>query len=292
MLPGAFKFCAPSTISEACSELDRVGDEGRLLAGGVELMPLIRRGEINVGSLIDIKGIRSLNGIRAVGGDIQIGSTATHYEIAQASLVREHLPVLWLAARSVGNIRTRNQGTLGGNIAAMGPHSDPRTALLSMEATVTLVDGPHRCRKVPLEAFIPGAQPGPQSPTEVLTSVVVPIPPPYAGQGFARYTAASIPIANAASTVVMERGRIASSRLAFGCRGVVGGRLRDLEDGLIGVTPDESLKVLSGGVRLLEDRVDPVSDMAGSPAFKVYVISMLLRNALTHAVAQSQAGIK
>ncbi len=71
-------------------------------------------------------------------GALRVGACVTHQELAKNAAIREHAPAFAYAESQVANIRVRNQGTLGGNLAFNDPHSDPGTVLLVHNASVTI----------------------------------------------------------------------------------------------------------------------------------------------------------
>ena len=95
--------------------------EGKIIAGGHSLLPIMKFRVTEPGKLIDISRIPDLKGVRVEGNRIIIGAMTTHHELANNPIVKEKIPVLAEAARQIGDIQIRNRGTIGGNIA----HGDP-----------------------------------------------------------------------------------------------------------------------------------------------------------------------
>ena len=141
-----FHLLEPTTVSEATAELDRLGDQAQVYAGGAELLLLMRLGLLEPDYLVNIKGIPAVDGIDSDEQAVRIGATVTHHRLAVDPLIRERLPMLAYAESKVANPRIRNQGTLGGNLCFADPHSDPHAPLLVHEATVTVPEGRTRMR--------------------------------------------------------------------------------------------------------------------------------------------------
>src|SRR2546428_13725417 len=104
--------------------------------------------------LVDVKRIAGFGDI-ADGPSLTIGATVTHRTLERSPLVRARCPLVASAARHVANVRVRNAGPVGGNLAFADPHSDLATLSLTLEATVALVS-PRGRRELPLADFVRG----------------------------------------------------------------------------------------------------------------------------------------
>src|SRR5687768_4237882 len=142
-----FTIHQPKTVAEASEMLAQFGEEGRLYAGGTELLLAMKHDLLRYENLVDVKTIPGLDTIEAKNGAVVIGSTVTHRAIERSSLVQNKLPVLAKMETEVANVRVRATGTLGGNLCFAEPHSDPATLLLALGAKAHL-QGKHSQRTV------------------------------------------------------------------------------------------------------------------------------------------------
>jgi len=276
------KVLNPTTITEASSELARLGDQARIYAGGAELLLLLRHKLIQADTLVNIKRIAELNRIAWEGDVLRIGATVTHHRLEKDPWVREHLPILASAEPQVANIRVRNQGTLGGNLCFNDPHSDPGTVLLVYEATVT-VAGPRGERRIPLSDFLVGMYATALEADELLTEVVVPpLPPGWTG-AYLRIHRLQRPTLGVAAAARRQNGSIEKVRLAVGCVGPKAERLTELEAKLRGTTLAEALRVIEDEKSYLKQLLQPVDDLLGSADYKLYMTRVLLSRALEQA---------
>lgn len=283
MLP-PFRLVEPSSVPEAVGELARLGEQARVYAGGAELVLLLRHGLLTADYLVNIKRIPGLSDLAWDGQQLHIGATALHRRLETDPLVRERAPLLAHAEAHVGNIRVRNQGTLGGNLCFADPHADPATALLVHDASVT-VAGPAGARELPLADFLLGTYTVALAPDELLTAVHVPPLPAGWGWGYQRLEQYYRPTANAAVAVRAADGHIAGVRLAVGCVGPKAMRLSELEARLCGLAPAEAQRLLVEAKPYLVEQLEPVSDLLGSADFKVHITTVLLGRALAQALA-------
>ena len=138
MMLQPLQLLQPSTVAEASRALAEFGDKAKLYAGGAELLLLLRNGLLQTETLIDVKKIARLLQVTMDTNAIHVGACVTHHELQAHPSIRQHAPALAYAESQVANVRVRNQGTLGGNLAFNDPHSDPGTVLLIHQASVTL----------------------------------------------------------------------------------------------------------------------------------------------------------
>jgi 2-furoyl-CoA dehydrogenase FAD binding subunit len=125
MKPRQFTYLRPATIEAALDYLNSYGDDGRIVAGGQSLMPMMNFRLLEAQALIDIRHIEALKHIRALESYVEIGAAVTQNQLLQWPYLKEKLPLLAQALPWVGHFQTRNRGTVCGSIA----HSDPSSEL-------------------------------------------------------------------------------------------------------------------------------------------------------------------
>lgn len=143
----------PTTVDELSAML-RHEDGARIIAGGTDLAVRIRSGEERPAVLVDVGRVEELSRVSA-GERVEIGATTTHARIAGDPTLAAAAPVLAEACRAVGSPQIRSRGTIGGNIANASPAADGVTALLALDAEVTLGSSDGR-RQVALADFLVG----------------------------------------------------------------------------------------------------------------------------------------
>lgn len=289
-MSSTFSLFFPGTVAEASSLLRELGESARVYAGGTELMILNRYGFTTFDHLVDIKRIPGLAAVSTdPEGAVRIGATATHHQLERDALIRSGLPMLAEAESQIGNIRIRNQGTLGGNLCYTDPNSDPMAPLLVYEATVDLERGRADRRSMPLDDFLAGHYQNALEPDEVLTSVQArPLPPGWQ-ECYLRIEHLSRPTATAAVAVSAEtdgrsrgpRGAvIREARLAVGGVSPRALRLDDLERRLHGVPAADAARVVAEHTGYLSRRLAPHADGLGSAEYKIHLVAALLRRGI------------
>ena len=283
-----FRVINPTTAAEAAAELGRLGERAKIYAGGAELILLLRHRLLQADTLINIKPIAALSELSWKGGSAVIGAAVTHRRLETEPQVLGRLPLLAHAESRIGNIRVRGQGTLGGNLCFADPYSDPGTALLVHETTVTL-QGNGRERELKLEEFFHGPYETALAPDELLTSVrVSPLPAGW-GHAYLRIERYHRPTLNVAAAARWGGGSLVQARLAVGCVGPKAVRLRDLESKIQGLRLDDAELVARDAKPYLRGLLHPVDDLLGSADYKIHVTSVLLERALRES-ARMQGG--
>src|SRR5579875_2463784 len=123
MYPAAFNYFRPTSVSETIGLLQQ-HPEGKIVAGGHSLLPMMKLRLAEPESLIDIGRVDGLTGINDAGDHISIGPLTTYHEVLYSDVIAASLPVLAEAANQVGDIQVRNRGTIGGSCAHADPASD------------------------------------------------------------------------------------------------------------------------------------------------------------------------
>ncbi len=152
MFPASFEYHRAGSVKEALSMLQRFGEDGKLLAGGHSLIPMMKLRLAQPAHLVDIGGIRELRQIREERGKIVVGGLATHRQVESSELVRSKLGLLAECAATIGDVQVRNRGTIGGSLAHADPAADYPAAVLALEAELSL-EGDSGARTVKAEEF-------------------------------------------------------------------------------------------------------------------------------------------
>ena len=130
-----FTYHRPVSLDDAKALLAG-SEDGRPLAGGMSLLPIMRFRLTSCADLVDLNGIGALAGIERRDGHVRIGAMTRHAAVAGSPEVREAIPALAALAGSIGDVQVRNRGTIGGSICFADPAADYPAGLLGLGATV------------------------------------------------------------------------------------------------------------------------------------------------------------
>ena len=234
-----FDYLEPTTVAEACALLKQHGGEAKVFAGGSHLTILMKQGLYQPRALVNIKKISELKGIKYDEKEgLSIGALVTHREIETSALVREKFPVLCDAEREVANIRVRNMGTVGGNLASGEPLTDLSQIFIALDGKAKIA-GPDGQRTIPIEELFVDFYTTSLAEDEILTQVVLPPLPPRSGVDYIRFSSSSVvdkPSAGVAVRLTLENSSetIQTARIVLGCVGATPVRARKAEALLTG----------------------------------------------------------
>jgi carbon-monoxide dehydrogenase medium subunit len=165
-----FEYHKPQSVADA-SKLAGAKEEGKLLAGGMTLIPTLKQRLAKPSDLIDLGKIAELKGIKKDGNAVVIGAMTKHVEVATSDVVKGAIPALAHLAEGIGDPQVRNRGTIGGSVANNDPAADYPSAVLALGATVIT-----NKRKIGADDFFKGMFETALEPDEVITAVSFPIP--------------------------------------------------------------------------------------------------------------------
>ena len=273
------------TIEEAIAML--AGDpQATIICGGSDVLIKAREGELAGCSLVCIRDIEALSGIRMEdGGTIVIGPASTFAEVTQSEIIRKHIPTLGFATDQAGGPQLRNIGTIGGNVCNGMTSADSASTLLTLNAELE-IQGASGRRRVKLADFYAGPKRVHLAHGELLIAIRI-AKADYAGYGghyikYAMRNAMDIATLGCAVHVKMEGDVIADLRLAFGVAAPVPVRCYKAEEALRGMRLTEEVFARIGELALQE--VSPRTSWRASKEFRVQLVRELSARALRQAI--------
>ena len=287
MIPAAFSYHRPKSVQEAVALLAELVDNGRALAGGHSLIPMMKLRLAAPGNLVDLSGIGELKGVRADGNDIVIGAMTTQHELIASDLLADKIPLLRETSLQIADPQVRYLGTLGGNVANGDPGNDMPAAMLCLGASYD-VTGKSGGRRIGAREFYRGTYLTALETGEVLTAVR--IPRPAAGHGWAyeklKRKVGDYATAAAAVMLTMKGGKVESCSIG----------LTNVAD-----TPlwaQEAAKILTGSpldaptikkaVAAAEAITSPASDARGPAQYRTKMAGVMLARALDRAKSRAR----
>jgi aerobic carbon-monoxide dehydrogenase medium subunit len=282
-----FTLHRPSTLGEVAALLAE-RPQAALYAGGTELLLLMKSRLVHLDDLIDLKRVPDLGGIAEDGGGLAIGATVTHRALERSEAVRARWPLVAGVAAHVANVRVRNVGTVGGNLAFADPHSDLATLFLLFDAAVDLAsaDG---VRALTLADFVTGPYETARRSDEVLTRVRLRAWPAGTSGVYVKFGLYERPTLGLALALTADgTGRVTGVRLAVGCVSARPHRIETAERVLLGHPLDALGRLADDFGAAAGQAVVPVSDLHGAADYKRELTRVFARRALEAAVARAQ----
>jgi len=284
VIPTAFDYPRASSLDDALAKLHAAGGDGKLLAGGHSLIPLMKLRLIEPKLLIDIGRIPGLSGIREKDGRIEIGAGTTHAEVAASTLLREKCPMVADAAAEIGDPQVRNRGTLGGSLAHADPSADYPAAMLAVDAEVH-VKGPKGWRAVKAADFFQDLFTVNLAPDEIIAGVQF-APVKAAAYAKLHQRASHFAIVGVAAAIDVAQGAIRSARVGLTGASTHAIRLSGVERALAG--KPAVAKTIEEAARGAGADVETVNaDIHASEEYRRAMIAVFTRRALAGALART-----
>jgi carbon-monoxide dehydrogenase medium subunit len=207
-----FDYLRPQTLEEALSLLNQHGKKAKLIAGGTDVIVMIKQKTMMPEVLISLRRIPGLDQIR-YDGSLKIGAMVTHRDIEKSEVIRKEFSALTDAADALGSIQIRNVATIGGNICTAAPSADTATPLLVL-GTLVKIKSLSEERRVPIEGFFTGPGETILKKGEMVTELVIPKPLPNTGSAYyklQRRLALDLPILGVSVLLSLDKGTVSCS---------------------------------------------------------------------------------
>jgi aerobic carbon-monoxide dehydrogenase medium subunit len=285
MIPASFDYVVPRTLPEAVAELVKHGQEGKVLAGGHSLIPLMRLRLSTPSFLVDIGRIPNLNYIREEDGHIAIGALTSHHDIEFSELVKQKLPVLSTAASLIGDPQVRNLGTIGGAAAHADPFGDFPACLLALDAELKVV-GSKGERTIAAKDFFVDTFTSALEPDEIVKEIRIATPAQGSKGTYLKFSRRSQDwaIVAVAAQLTVNGGNLADVRVGLTGMGNRPVRASGVEQALRGKRAEAG--ALRDAAEHAAEGTEPTQDLNGSPDYRRHLAKVLTRRALEQLTAQ------
>ena len=260
-----FEYHKASSVDDALNKLSGA-DDGKILAGGMTLLPTMKQRLAAPSDLIDLAGIKELKGIKVDQSSVTIGAMTTHFEVHSSPDVQKAIPALAALAGLIGDPMVRHRGTIGGSLANSDPSADYPAAVIGLGATIKT-----NSREIAADDYFKDLFETALGDDELIVSVSFPIPKRAAYQKFpqpaSRYAMVGVMVAETADGVRV--GVTGAGPCAF--------RVPEMEKALTAKFAPESvadIKVSSDGLN---------SDIHGSNEYRAHLVTVMAKRAVANA---------
>lgn len=277
-----FDYIRPETIDDVLAILEKNKGKAKVIAGGTDLIPQLRKREVNAPEyLIDLKAIPGLAVIvydETYG--LKIGPLATIGNTIAFMPVMKYYPSLFMAASSMASPQIRNRGTIAGNICNGVPSADTAPALLVMNARIRL-KGHEGERLVDIDKFFTGPKETVLKEDEMLTEIAMPVPPRGLKGMYLKHSprhSMDLAIAGVAVAGILEDGMLKEVRIGLGAVAPTPIRAKKSESILMGRHLDQ--KLIEEAANSARDECCPIDDHRASAEYRRDMVYVLTRRAL------------
>jgi CO/xanthine dehydrogenase FAD-binding subunit len=209
-----FEYLKPKTLEEALTLLSQYGEKAKLIAGGTDVIVMIKQKTMAPDVLISLRGIPGLDQIK-FNGSLSIGPMVTHRAIEKSEMIRNNFSALTDAVDYLGSIQIRNVATIGGNLCTAAPSADTATPLLVLGAQVK-IKNPKEERTLPIEEFFIGPGETVLKPGELVEELLIPKLLPNTGSAYyklQRRLALDLPILGVSVLLSLDKNKVTCSDL-------------------------------------------------------------------------------
>ena len=282
MYPASFEYHAPTSIDEALALLERYGDEGKVLAGGQSLIPLMKLRFASPRALVDINRIPGLDDLTETENGLRIGALVRHKTCERADVLRARYRALGDAAPLISDPLVRNLGTVAGSLAHADPQGDWGSVMLATGARIE-ARGPNGTREIAITDFFDGPFTTVLEPTEIVTAVVVPDPGPSASGTYLKLErkVGDFATVGVAVHLSLADGRVRRAGIALTGVGPTNLKATAAEEALAGADLDDA--VIREAGELAAQAAEPRSDTRGSEEYKRRVVRVFTERGLRTA---------
>ncbi len=289
----AFDFVAPKSIDEAVSILNENGDRARMIAGGTDILVMMRAGRRLADVVVDTKEIPELNEMTyTAGGGLTLGAAVPCYLLYQDAAISGAYPGLIDSAALIGGIQIQGRASIGGNLCNAAPSGDSIPAVIVLGGVCNIA-GPSGTRQLAAEDFCTAPGQNALQQGEMLVSINFPAPAANSGANYQRFIPRNemdIAVAGVGSSVVLDASgqNFVSGRVALASVAPTPVFSKAAGDSLAGkAVSDEAIREAS---ELAMADAKPINDMRGTIRQRIHLIGVLTRRTLNIAVERARGG--
>jgi len=287
MIPESFEYHIPKTLEDATRLAAQFADDGKLLAGGHSLIPMMKLRLASPKHLVDLGRLEELRYIREEDGKIEIGALTTHFQAEYSTLLKEKCPLLPETAREIGDVQVRNKGTIGGSLAHADPAADWPAAAVALDAEFKGVSTSGE-RWISAAEFFVDLLTTALNPGEILTAVRFPTIPGRSGDAYIKHPhpASGFAVVGVAARVTLdEKGAV--EKASVGITGVSSKpyRASAVEAAIAAKFP--SSKNLEAASIHAAKGIDPNGDIYASGEYRAHLAKVYTERALALAVERA-----
>jgi carbon-monoxide dehydrogenase medium subunit len=283
VISSPFEYSRATSLDDALAKLGASNGDGKFIAGGHSLVPLMKLRLSEPKVLIDIARIPGLAGIREKDGNIEIGAGTVHHDVASSALLRKVCPAIAECAGDIGDPQVRNRGTLGGSLAHADPAADYPAVMLALDAEIHL-KGPKGWRAVKAADFFKGLFTVDLAADEIIAGVQF-TPVKSAAYAKLHQRASHFAIVGVAAAVDVKNGAIQSARIGVTGASAHATRLTDVEKALAG-KPATAATVDAAAQNAGAKLQDVNADIHASEEYRRAMVEVFTGRALKAALAR------
>jgi aerobic carbon-monoxide dehydrogenase medium subunit len=283
--PAPFVYHAPKTLDDALADLAEFGpQDGRVLAGGQSLIPMMAFRMARPAHLIDINTVAGLDRLAVEDGVLSVGACVRHAAFHRPVVEGPTGALLSRVARDIAHYPIRLRGTFCGSLAHADPASEWCLTAVTLGAEIVAASG-HGRRVIAADDFFEGLMATALAEDELLLEARLPLLAPDTRCGFYEFSrrAGDYALAMALVTFRLEDGVIVAPRIGIGGAEARPRRIAAAEAVLAGRRPDD--ESFCAAAEAAAGAVEPMEDIHADAEFRLDLVRAVTRRALERAHA-------
>jgi carbon-monoxide dehydrogenase medium subunit len=283
-----FEYLEPRTVGEATQLLSNYGKKARILAGGIDLIPKMRKDLINAEYIVNIQRIPGLDYVKPQGKQgLRFGAMTRLYSVETSEVIQRHYPILYDAVHQITSVQAKCMGTAVGNLCVATPASDLATALMALGAELRIV-GVKGKRTEPIEEFYLNYHRTSLKRGEMVTEVFLPNPAAGMKSAFLNLvrTHADIAKVSVAVAILVQDGICREAKIVIGAVAPTVFRAAKAEALLKGQKINHPIIHKVAEAAAGETR--PITDLRSTAEYRKEMANVLVRRALEKALGEAR----
>ncbi len=285
-----FEYHLPDSLQEAIGFMAANKGFTNVLAGGTDLIVLMRARRKRPAVVIDIKKIPELSEVKMDETGLTIGASVSCRTIYENDRIAKSYPALVDSAKLIGGIQIQGRASIGGNLCNAAPSADSIPTLIACSAVANVVSGKGELQ-IPVEEFCIAPGKTVLEDDAILVSLFIPAPVPHSGARFLRFIPRNemdIAVANSAAFVELDEAGInfRSARIAIGSVAPTPLFVREAGAALADRPVNE--ESILNAARIARDAARPIDDMRGTVEHRLQLVETLTKRVLIDAVKRAR----
>lgn len=286
-VPAAFEYHAATSVDEAISLLQQYGDDAKLLAGGMSLIPTMKLRLAQPAHIIDLGRVSGLSYIREEDGAVVVGAMTPYRQIETSDVLASNFAILPEGTSVIGDPAVRNRGTIGGSAAHSDPSADMPGIVLALKADL-VAQGPNGTRTIKADDFFLGTFETALQPDEVLTELRFAKPAAHTGSAYEKLEnkASHYAVAGCAAVVNLDdTGTCTAASVVITGAGSKATRASAVEAALVGKKLDAA--TITDAASHASEGLDLIEDIHGSKGYRSQMAQVMAKRAINAAASRA-----
>lgn len=283
------KYFQPKSVKECLALLKEYGADAKVLAGGTDLVPRLKNGQLHPVAVIGLMDIPEIDAIDVMDKGLTLGTLANLRKISLDQRLEKDYKVIMEACGHVSSMQVRNIATIGGNACNASPSADAIHGLLLYDAVANIASE-DSMREVPLHEFFKGPGKTVLGTGDLLLSFSVPAPKAHTGASYQKYAIrgdSDISIVGAGARLTLDSdGAVAEARISLASVAPTPLRMFEAENMLVGSKLDA--EGIEKAAEICSNQVSPITDQRATREYRIEMVRVWVRHALEQALERAK----